>query len=148
MVETVAAATGRWRAVRAIIQRAIAKVMPAAARSGLFVSLATFQSSDANDFPDGWPSGDYQDLPGLVDLPCMLAPEDLSYIAATEDKAAQTITSRSLFHVTFTTIYPSIVDGWHTGWRVVVDGVAYDLVGAGADSQGQHSVVKGRLVSI
>ncbi len=113
-----------------------------------FVSLATFQSSDAADFPDGWPSGDYQNLPGLVDLPCMLAPQDLSYIAADESKAPQTITSTALFHLTFTTIYPAISDGWRDGWRVVVDGVNYDVMGVGADSQGQHSVAKVREVTI
>ncbi len=133
---------------QAMISRAIAGVMPAAARTGLFVSLATFQSSDAADFPDGFYSGDYQDLPGLVDLQCMMAPEDLSYIAGSENKAPQAITSTAMFHVSFTTIYPTIPNGQRNGWRVVVDGTAYDFVSAAPDSQGQHSVARVRLVSI
>lgn len=141
-----------------IIQRAIARVMPQAIRSGLYNNLATFQSSDAADFPDGFYSGDYVDLPGLTLLQCIAAPEDTSYIQATEVKALSDIMSSELLHVSFTAFYMSLDAGWRQGWRVVIgtnDGngtminpVNYDLLGVGVDSQNQHSVCKVRLTTI
>ena len=141
-----------------MIQRAIAKVMPAVVRAGLAVSLATFQSSDAADFPDGFYSGNFQDLPGLINLPCMRAPADPSFIQATEVKALKDIMSQELLDVSFTAYYLTLDAGWREGWRVVIgdndgsgnliNGIDYDLFGVGVDSQSQHSVAKVRLVTI
>lgn len=132
--------------------------MPAAIRTGLYVSLATFQSSDAADFPDGFYSNDFQDLPGLTNLVCMRAPSDPSFIQATEVKALKDIMASELLDVTFSTYYVTLDAGWRDGWRVVVgdnDGsgnlinpVNYDLMGIGVDSQSQHSVARVRLVTI
>lgn len=141
-----------------LLQRAITRVMPAAIRTGLYVSLATFQSSDAADFPDGFYSGNFQPLPGLANLPCMRAPSDPSFIQATEVKGLKDIMSEELLDVTFTTYYTVLDAGWRDGWRIVLgdnDGagnlinpVNYDLLGVGVDSQSQHSVAKARLVTI
>ena len=135
--------------------------MPAAIRTGLYVSLATFQSSDAADFPDGFydtSPGAFQPLPGLANLPCMRAPSSPSSIVATEVKGLKEIMSDELLDVTFTTYYTVLDAGWRDGWRVVIgdnDGagnlinpVDYDLMGVGVDSQSQHSAAKVRLVTI
>lgn len=141
-----------------MIQRAIQKVMPAAVATGLFVSLATFQSSDPNDFPDGFYSGNYQNIAGLVNLPCMAPPESEGSIQATEVKALQDITSSELRHVLFETFYPQLDAGWREGWRVVIQepdgqggfepGAVYDVLGVESDSQSQMSRVRVRATSV
>jgi len=143
---------------QALIQRAVERVMPAAIATGLYVSLATFQSSDANDFPDGFYSGQYQALSGLTNLPCMRAPSSPSSIVATEIKGLSDIMANELLDVTFTAYYTTLDAGWRQGWRVVIgdnDGagnlinpVDYDLMGVGVDSQSQHSAAKVRLVTV
>ena len=131
-----------------MVAQSVARVMPAVRASGLLASLATFQSSDAADFPDGFSSGEYLPIAGLVDLPCIASPQDTSYVAADEVKAVQMVTAEELLHVSFGTVYPALDAGWRTGWRVEIDSVDYDVVGVGQDSQGQHSVCRVRLVSI
>ena len=143
---------------QALIQRAVARVMPAAVATGLFVSLATFQSSDANDFPDGFYSGNYQNIAGLVNLPCMAPPESEGSIQATEVKALEEITSSELRHVLFEQFYPQLDQGWRQGWRVLIQepdgqggyeaGVLYDVLGVESDSQSQMSRVRVRLTTV
>ena len=141
-----------------LIQRALTRVMPAAVATGLFVSLATFQSSDATDFPDGFASGVYQNLPGLANLSCMDAPNSDSRIQATEVKALQEITSSELRHMLFERFYPALDSGWREGWRVVIqdpDGSGgylpatdYDVLGVESDSQSTQSRCEIRLVTL
>ena len=132
--------------------------MPAARATGLFVSLATFQSSDAADFPDGFYSNDYVDIPGLTNIPCTSPPESDSSIQATEVKALEEITSSELHHVLLNDYYPSIDTGWRQGWRVtigqndgngnLINGFAYDVLGVEADSQYRMTRVKVRLTTV
>jgi hypothetical protein len=136
-----------------LIQRAIEAVMPLVRVSGLLSSLATFQSSDAADFPDGFYSDDDQPISGLMDLPCMASQENTSFISADEQKTVQTVTSTDIFSISFGDIYPSAVDGWREGWRVVIvdalgNSATYDVLGVGADSQGKHTVCRARVVTI
>ena len=136
----------------------VAAVMPAAVETGLFFSLATFQSSDAADFPDGFYSGDYQDVPGLVNLPCMAPPEASSSIQATEVKALADITSSELHHVLLNGYYATADMGWRNGWQLLIgdndgsgnliNGVVYDLLGVEADSQKQMTRCRVRLTTI
>lgn len=126
---------------QAIIARAIQKVMPAARATGLFVSLATFQSSDFSDFPDGFYSGNYQDVPGLVNLPCTAPPQSELRILAKEVKTTQLITDMAPLHVLLDKFYPTLDAGWRIGWRVVIDGTIFDLQGVEHDSQSQMSRV-------
>src|SRR6266568_8335728 len=97
---------------QALLSRAIQRVMPTVRKSGLLASLATFQSSDAADFPDGFPSDDFQDLPGLVDLPCIAAPENLSSASAGETKTAADVTAIDMLQISFGTVYPALNAGW------------------------------------
>lgn len=133
---------------QALLQRAILRVMPAARATGLFVSLATFQSSDAADFPDGFYSGVYQDLPGLVNIPCTSPPVSEARIQAVEVKNLQDITSSELHHVLLNGFFPQLVTGWRQGWIVVIDGVIFDVFGVESDSQNQMTRVTARRVSI
>ena len=133
---------------QALIQRAIQRVMPAARATGLFVSRATFQSSDAADFPDGWFSGVYADIPGLVDIPCTAPPVSEARIQATEVKALQEITASELLHVLLNGWYPAIDAGWRRGWIILIDSIQYDLLGVESDSQSQMTRVSVRRVSI
>ncbi len=124
------------------IAAGITGVMPIVRATGLLVSLATFQSSDAADFPDGFYSGNYQDVPGLVDLPCMSAPISVDSFNADESKALPQITSSAARHVLLDSIYPALVDGWREGWRVVIDGAVFDLIGVESDSQAQMTRIR------
>jgi hypothetical protein len=141
-----------------IIARSLARVMPAARATGLFVSLATFQSSDAADFPDGFYSGSFQNVPGLVNLPCTAPPVSEARLQATESKALQDITASELRHVLFDRFIPQLDAGWREGWRVVIQesdglggfepGVAYDVLGVESDSQSKMSRCEVRLTTI
>ncbi len=143
---------------QALIQRSISRVMPAARATGLFVSLGTFQSSDAADFPDGFYSGTYQDLPGLTNLPCTAPPPSEARVQATEVKALQEITGSEMRHVLFEKFYPALDAGWRDGWRLLIQeadgsggfqpGVAYDVLGVESDSQSQMSRCEVRLTTI
>ncbi len=124
------------------IAAGIAGVMPIVRATGLLVSLATFQSPDAADFPDGFYSGNYQDVPGLVDLPCMSAPISVDSFNADESKALPQITSSAARHVLLDGFYPAAVDGWREGWQIVVDGQSFDVLGVEGDSQSQMTRVR------
>lgn len=143
---------------QALMQRAIQRVMPAARATGLFVSLATFQSSDASDFPDGFYSGQYENIAGLTGLPCTAPPVSEARVTATEVKALQEITGSEIRHVLFDRFYPQLDAGWREGWRVVIqeadgsggfqNGVAYDVLGVESDSQSQMSRCEVRLTTV
>jgi hypothetical protein len=126
----------------------IAAVMPQALATGLFVSLATFQAPDGLSGPSGAPSNTFADVADLVDIPCMNAPVSEIRIQALELKALQEIDSVSLRHVLLNAWYPQIEDGAANGWRCIVDGVTYDLMGAESDSQGTQTRLELRLASI
>jgi hypothetical protein len=129
------------------LQLEIAAVMPAALATGLFVSLATFQAPDGLTGSSGEPSNAYINT-DLVDIPCMNAPISDARIEALELKALQEIEASSLRHVLLNAWYPQIEDGAANGWRCVVDGVTYDLLGSESDSQGTQTRIELKLASI
>lgn len=131
-----------------MITAAVAAVMPAAIATGLFTGLATFQSNDAENYPDGFQSDQFVDVPGLINIPCVDAPESEGSVSANESKAMTDITSTQLRHVLLDARYPTVETGWRNGWRVLLDGVAYDLTGAEPDSQRTQTRIRGRLSSI
>ncbi len=126
----------------------IAGVMPLAVATGLFVSLCTIQSPSASINPDGTPVNSYSDVAGLVNIPCMDAVLSDSSIQATEAKTLQEILSKTYRHVLLNGFYPSILAGVGEGWRAVVDGTAYDLLGAEPDSQSQMIRLKLQLATV
>ena len=125
--------------MRQSLAPSIALVMPAARLTGLFVSLITFQAPFGYT-STGEPSGNYTDVPGLVNLPCQSAPEavDRFTITAKESHAVPEIQSDAVHHVLLDNYYPALspATNWgDTGWRAIVDGVIYDVQGVENDSQ-------------
>jgi len=120
--------------------------MKEATSSGVFVSLCTIQQPDGTFGPSGQPSGNYTPVTGLSNIPCMVAVD--GSIQATEIKAVQEIMSKGLRHVTLNGFYPTIVSGQRNGWRAVIDGVTYDLIGAEPDSQSTQTRLKVQLVTL
>jgi hypothetical protein len=126
----------------------IAAVMPIALATGLFVSLCTIQQPDGNINPDGTPSNSFANVSGLVNIPCMDAVLSENNIQATEAKELAEILAKTLRHVLLNGFYPTVLSGVGKGWRAVVDGVTYDLLGAEPDSQSQMVRLKLQLATV
>lgn len=124
----------------------IEDVMPAALATGLFVSLCTIQEPSGTMTADGTPDNTFVDIDGLVDIRCMLAPTSISNISATEAKSERSIESFNSGHVLLESYYPTI--GPNSQWRAVIDGVAYDILGAENDSQSQMTRLLVQVVTV
>lgn len=110
--------------------------MPAVRATGLQVSLATFQSP-LQDFSTGMQQNVWVDVAGLVDIACQLGPETDMSVVANEQRTQPMITATNLHRLELDDFYPTIEAGWRNGWRVVVDGLPYDISGVEHDSQSQ-----------
>jgi hypothetical protein len=134
------------------LQYEMGAVMPAATLTGLFVSLCTIQQPDVLYNPGGSPSGNYVNVVGFVNLPCMDAPPSIARVQATEVKALAEIMAKGLRHLLLGGYYPTLTTGQTTvtgqGWRAVVDGVAYDILGAEPDSQNTQTRLELQLVTV
>jgi hypothetical protein len=113
------------------------EVMPAAIATGLFVSLCTIQQPDGVLIDAGQPSGNYINVAGLVNIPCMAPPMSEARLQATEIRAMDDIEAFAPLHVLLNAWYPQIKEGVSQGWIAVVDGVVLTLLGAESDSQMQ-----------
>ena len=130
------------------VQVAIAGVMPAAIATGLLSSLATFQSPSADyDSAGAW-DGTWDDVAGLVDIPCTAPPISDAKISATEARQLDQILANEYHHVLLDAWYQQLDEGWRNGWRVVIDGTAYEIAGVESDSQGQMTRVTARISSL
>lgn len=125
------------------ISSALDQVMPAAVATGLFVSLVTIQQPDGETTPSGAPSGLWIDVAGMVGIAAMDAPSSVPSITANESKSIDKTTAYNEDHVLLSGYYPGILDGW----RAVVDGVNYDVLGTEHDSQFKMTRVRITLVS-
>lgn len=123
-------------------------VMPAAVATGLFISRLTFQAPDGNFTTSGAPSGAYANVPGLVNIQCMDAPMSEARIQATETKELDDILSKRLRHVALDGSYPAAYDAADLGWRAIVDGVTYDVLGVEPDSQRTQTRVSLQIASV
>lgn len=130
------------------LQYAIARVMPQAIATGLLVSLCTIQSPGTSYSPGGAPLGTFNDVAGLINIQCMDAVLADGSIQATETKGLDDIMSAGYRHVFLNGFYPTVIANVKNGWRAVVDGVAYDLLGAEPDSQSTQTRLKLQLVSV
>ena len=119
------------------IQASVSNVMTQALRTGLFVSLCTIQQPDGALIGAGQPSGNFVTVAGMANIPCMAPPESSVRITASEVKSEANIQSFSELHVLLKGWYPALEDGVSMGWRAVVDGQTFDVLGAESDSQGQ-----------
>ena len=126
----------------------IAAVMPAAIATGLFVSLCTIQSPSGTVDAAGAPDGLYNDVAGLVAIPCVDAVPSEARIQATEMKTLADVLGRGLRHCTLDGYYPAILIGWRQGWRAVVDGTTYDILGAEPDSQATQTRLQLQQVTL
>jgi hypothetical protein len=128
---------------------AIQQVMPQAVATGLFVSLCTIQQPSGNFGATGAPDGTFTDV--LTGIRCMDAPESVGNIAASEAKAVTQIASIALRHVLLDSFYSQLSPStnWgNVGWRAVVDGVAFDILGAENDSQETQTRLKLQKVTV
>lgn len=125
----------------------IAEVMPEAVATGRFGSLFTAQQPSGNLGPSGAPDGTFVDVVGLVDIPCTAPPPSSARIQATEVKELEEIMAAQLKHVLLNGYYPTLEAGVQAGWQCIIDGVAYDMLGAESDSQGQMTHAEVRLAS-
>jgi hypothetical protein len=121
-------------------------VMPMALDTGLFVSLCTIQQPSGNLGVSGAPDRTYVNISGLVDIPCTSAPTSIGSISATERKSVSEIQQSNANHVLLGGHYPQIENGSGQGWRAVIDGINYDLLGAESDSQGQMTRIEVLIV--
>lgn len=123
-------------------------VMPAALATGLFVSLATFQAPTGDVGPSGAPLNTFADVAGLVNIPCIAAPTSDASVQANELKSLEDVMAAALLHVLLNDWYPQIENGVAVGWRVVIDGIVFDLLGAESDSQGQQTRIEVKVVRL
>ena len=119
---------------QAIVAQAISKVMPAVRATGLQSSLATFQAP-SQDFSTGMAPDSWTDVAGLVGIHCQLGPETDMRVIANEQRTQPMITASNIHRLELDDFYPTIETGWRSGWRVLVDGIAYDISGVEHDSQ-------------
>lgn len=128
----------------------IAQVMTEAAATGLFVSLCTISQPDVNPGYGGAQTGNYTNVTGLVNIPCMDAPPSPASLTATEVKALQEIMSKGIRHLLLNGYYPETSpDGQiPTSWRATVDGVIYDVLGVEHDSQNTQTRLHLQIVTV
>ncbi len=137
----------------------LAQVMPEAVATGLFeTTLCTVQLPSGNIGPSGAPDGTFVDLTGVVGIKCMSAPPSNARIQATDVKSLEEIMSIGLRHVLLQGYYPTVEAAVEAGARAVltttdatgtlVDTVAYDILGAEADSQIQMTRMELKFASI
>ncbi len=129
----------------------IAQVMTEAVNTGLFVSLCTIAQPDVNPGYGGAQTGNFTNVPGLVNIPCMDSVPSPGSITATESKTLQEIMSLGVRHVLLNGYYPQVTtpDGQiPTAWRATVDGVNYDLIGVEHDSQNTQTRLHLHIVTV
>ena len=123
-------------------------VMPAALNTLLFPSLCTIQQPDGNFNPDGTPSNAFVNISGLVNIPCIDSVPSTARVQATEVKDLEEIMSKAYRHVLLNDYYLALNTAAGLGWRAIVDGVTYDLLGGEPDSQSQMTRLELQLVTV
>ena len=113
----------------------LAAVVPTVLATGLCDSFCTIQLPDGALIGAGQPSGIYDNVGGLVDIPVISAPLNEVRIQSQEIRRLEDIQLFSPRHVWLAGYFPIIEPMCSQGARAVINGVAYDLMGAEADSQ-------------
>jgi hypothetical protein len=127
---------------------ALGTLMQQTQLAGTFDSLATFQAPGTTQGPTGNPVATYTAVVGLINIPCMDAPPSMARVQATEVKAVLEIMSKGLRHVLLNQCFVGAPNWSGEGYRVIIDGIAYDLLGGENDSQGIQTRIDLQLVSI
>ncbi len=94
-----------------------------------YVSTCTIQQATETPDPLGQPIPAWANVPGLVNLPCAIAPFGGSTEASQRNRS-DSIIDAATHAIAIAGYYPTIVNKQ----RAVVAGVAYDIVGAETDS--------------
>ena len=115
--------------------------------SGALVSLCTIQQPSGT-IVNGAPDNTFTNVSGLVNIPCMNAVRSVGSIAATEKKAIQEIESGEYWHVFLNANYSALFGAAGKGWRAIVDGVTYDLLGTEQDSQSTQTRLNLQIVTL
>jgi len=127
---------------------ALSQVMPAAQKTGLLGSLASFYAPPTTQGPTGNPTGSYLPVAGLQSIPCMDAPPSIARVQATEVKDVAEIMSKGLRHVLLNQCFAEAPNWSALAYRVSIDGVMYDLLGAENDSQQTQTRLDLQLVQL
>ena len=130
--------------ISAMIQR----VMPLVIASGLCKSLCTIQQPSGTLDTMGSPDRVYVNVAGLVNLTCMAAPLNVGTPSVSETKTMSEVLACNNGHVFLPSYHPEIVDGYKAGWRAIIDGIAYDILGAENDSQATQTRMKVEISSV
>lgn len=121
----------------------LANVMREAIATGLFVSAFTAQSRSTTLGVTGVPNSAWVNIAGLVSVVCMKSfgrgSQETSRTGDVDAKVGP--------HVLLDSYYPAAVTAWRAGARALVDGVAYNIVGAEHDSQSRMTRVFVELVT-
>jgi hypothetical protein len=114
-----------------------AAVVPMVLETGLCDSLCAIQLPDGVLIGAGQPSGNYIAVAGLTNLVVISAPMSEARIQANENKSEDEVQSFAPRHVWVAGFYPQIETLAAQGAQAFIDGTAFDLIGAEADSQFQ-----------
>ena len=117
------------------------EVVPTVVATGLCNSLCTVQLPDGQLTGAGQPSGTFVNVSGLVNLTVMSAPMSEARIQATEMKELEDIQSFAPQQVWVAGFYPQVEGLAEKGAQVLLNGTAYDLMGAECDSQFQMTLL-------
>lgn len=134
-------------------------VMPEALATGLFIATkCTIQTPSGTIGASGAPDGLFVDAAGLVDILCMSAPPSNARIQATDVKSLEEIMNLGLRHVLLDGFFPTVAGLVASGARALIKSydqlgnlvatVAYDILGAEADSQIQMTRCELKFASI
>jgi|SRR5882724_6927820 len=133
---------------QAAIQSAVAGVMPLVRATGLLVSLATFQAPTGNQDSSGSLDGTFANVAGLVNIPCTAPPANVGSITASVNRTPPQFLAYGSKHCLLDNYYPAVEGGAAAGWRAVIDGTNYTLMGAESDSQHQMTRFEPRLETL
>lgn len=127
---------------------AVAGIPTAVYAAGLFPSLATLQAPGTTQGPTGNPVNTFTDVVGLINLECQDAPPSVARVAATEVKAVAEIMSKGMRHVTLMGYFEDARNWSSYGYRCVVDGVVFDLLGAEGSSLNMQTRMDLQIVTV
>ena len=115
---------------------------------GLFPSLGTLQQMVQDQGPTGNPTGNWQNVAGVVNIPCQDAPPSIARVQATEMKDVAEIMAKGLRHILLDRCFANATTWAGTGSRFTVDGITYEVLGAENDSQLSQTRLDLQLVTL
>lgn len=131
---------------------ALAGVIPAAVKTGLFVSTCSVFQQDGNYGTSGAPSGNY-DVAVLTNIACMDAVPREATIEATEMREIKEIQSRGYRHILlagdyYTQLFPLIQQGLQATITDASGTTTYNLFGCEPDSQNRMTRLHLEVISV